>query len=66
MKVELHECHWRVDTIIIWIVISEFPYPSKVSLVEMSFEIRQTVLEDVFRVQFVEGSEQVENVFLLL
>jgi hypothetical protein len=55
-----------MNPIIIRILISKLPNPSKIRLVEMFFEESETVLEYWGGVVFVEGEEEGYDRFLFL
>jgi len=54
MEIQLHKSHRAMDSIIIRVVVSEFPNPCKVSLVQVFLEESKTVLQNCFRVVLVE------------
>jgi hypothetical protein len=64
MKIQLHKSNRTMNPIIIRILISKLPNPSKIRLVEMFFEESETVLEYWGRVVFVEGEEECYDRFL--
>jgi hypothetical protein len=65
VEVELHKSDRRMNTIVVWIFVSELADPGKVRLAKMGLEGPNTVFEDTVRIVFVERFEQTDDVLLL-
>lgn len=66
MKIKFHERYRRVNAVVERIVLAARPNPGKICLVEMVSKVRQPVVEDSFGIVCIEGSEELDNLLLLL
>jgi hypothetical protein len=64
MEVQLHKSNRTMNPIIVRILISKIPYPSKIRLIKMLLKESETVLEYWSGVVFVEGEEECYDRFL--
>lgn len=55
-----------MNTVVIWVLITKFPNPRKVCLIQVLLEERDPMVEHWLRIIFVEGYEKVDDGLLFL
>ena len=65
MEIKFHKRHWRVNTIVERVVFTARPNPGKVCLLQVDFEVFETMLKNCVRIVSIKGFEQVDDLLLL-